>query len=309
MLGLSHDSAPPAPLMIAPPVSAPLPLPAFFSPPIAAGQRSKRVVGNSTVVCNCCIFPKHSWSAIIVAAAVLFPVVVFLTTVSHSLVSLAVVLSLTAGTLAMLFLAVAIDPGILVPLPYDPQRREEKVVVNNAEIICKVCTTCNIVRPPRSGHCAHCDYCVEEFDHHCGVLGSCVAKRTFRFFAGFMYFTAALAGFIFAQCCYHLSQMDISGTASSSHAGRWEVVASFGCIFYAGIGGTCVAGNAFYYGYLGCVNSTQKEQLGFGRRGFVDERNPFDRGYCSNFVLRFCGPLGRSALTQGDLRGRNVVNA
>jgi len=46
----------------------------------------------------------------------------------------------------------------------------------------KLCTTCNIFRPPRSKHCTFCNNCVLRFDHHCTFLGTCVGLRNYRYF-------------------------------------------------------------------------------------------------------------------------------
>jgi hypothetical protein len=46
---------------------------------------------------------------------------------------------------------------------------------NKDEIICKKCTTCNIVKTPRVYHCSICDCCISVHDHHCPWLGTCVA--------------------------------------------------------------------------------------------------------------------------------------
>ena len=48
------------------------------------------------------------------------------------------------------------------------------------------CVTCDVWRPPRTSHCRLCGYCMERFDHHCPVLGTCIAARNMRWFAGFL---------------------------------------------------------------------------------------------------------------------------
>ena len=48
------------------------------------------------------------------------------------------------------------------------------------------CWRCKFIRPIRSKHCYDCDRCVTKFDHHCPMVGNCVAARNHRFFVLFM---------------------------------------------------------------------------------------------------------------------------
>ncbi|KDD73600.1 hypothetical protein H632_c2018p1, partial [Helicosporidium sp. ATCC 50920] len=58
---------------------------------------------------------------------------------------------------------------------------------------------CQAYRPIRSKHCAACAACVDEQDHHCPVLASCVGRSNRRPFFAYL---ACLAG---AELCwYHL---------------------------------------------------------------------------------------------------------
>merc|ERR1712232_952782 len=45
------------------------------------------------------------------------------------------------------------------------------------------CHSCEIWRPPNVSHCSQCRRCFWRFDHHCMVIGNCVAAYNHRFFA------------------------------------------------------------------------------------------------------------------------------
>ncbi|KIY43435.1 zf-DHHC-domain-containing protein [Fistulina hepatica ATCC 64428] len=67
------------------------------------------------------------------------------------------------------------DGGGRVPLPRD-------IMVREAVIRVKYCTTCMTYRPPRSSHCRMCDNCVDACDHHCQWVNNCVGRRNYTTF-------------------------------------------------------------------------------------------------------------------------------
>ncbi|XP_058772095.1 protein S-acyltransferase 24-like [Vicia villosa] len=50
----------------------------------------------------------------------------------------------------------------------------------------QLCSTCKIVRPLRAKHCPRCNLCVEEFDHHCIFVSTCIGKKNLREFFAFL---------------------------------------------------------------------------------------------------------------------------
>lgn len=63
--------------------------------------------------------------------------------------------------------------------------------------VLSACTTCGIVRPPRSYHCGECGYCVEIHDHHCPWMGTCIGLRNIRYFVCFLAYTSMHAAITF----------------------------------------------------------------------------------------------------------------
>ena len=53
-------------------------------------------------------------------------------------------------------------------------------------VVFRWCGTCRVHRPPRAAHCDTLDVCVEEYDHFCPVVAACVAKRSLRYFMGYL---------------------------------------------------------------------------------------------------------------------------
>lgn len=52
----------------------------------------------------------------------------------------------------------------------------------------RYCSSCKIMRPPKSSHCRECDRCVKNFDHHCVFVGNCVGARNRANFIWFLSF-------------------------------------------------------------------------------------------------------------------------
>jgi hypothetical protein len=181
-----------------------------------------------------------------------------------------------------LALVVSCDPGIIPPH-----------VVSSEELHARTqprfCHTCQIIKPPQASHCSACDYCVEEFDHHCGVLGSCVAKRTFRFFAGFLLFSCALCATIGIRCIVAIVELDYTAHRGSS-AGVWRIVATYGLLLYSAVMGTITAYYSAKYVYYAATHLTEKEfqrlrmlsadDLPGFRCGLECARSIFDRLCC-----------------------------
>ena len=114
------------------------------------------------------------------------------------------------GCLSLCALATAhcMDPGIL-PRGNPRDRLREGPW--------RICSTCNIYKPPRSHHCRDCDNCVAVFDHHCPWLGNCVAHRNYLPFV--MFVTVTWVHDVFVACCtiYYVMFGDESGETAAQN--------------------------------------------------------------------------------------------
>ena len=62
-------------------------------------------------------------------------------------------------------------------------KEHEEALQNGRKIICR---KCNSYQDEQLMHCYHCGTCVEGHDHHCDVLGNCIAKNNLIAFKVFL---------------------------------------------------------------------------------------------------------------------------
>jgi hypothetical protein len=108
----------------------------------------------------------------------------------------------------------------------DSKKKQSYLIIKQGlPIILKTCDTCKIIRPPRSTHCDDCDNCVERFDHHCPWLGSCVGKRNYRFFYGFILSLNILTLYIiiFSSLSIHIS-IDIVNVIYNAYLKKKDII-------------------------------------------------------------------------------------
>ena len=55
-----------------------------------------------------------------------------------------------------------------------------------------ICAYCEVKRNGSVKHCQHCNKCVDQFDHHCPWVGTCIGERNYRQFCIFVFSTAML---------------------------------------------------------------------------------------------------------------------
>jgi len=88
----------------------------------------------------------------------------------------------------------------------DTKESQNYLTINKGfPLILKTCSTCKIIRPPRSTHCLDCDNCVERFDHHCPWLGCCVGKRNYKFFYCFIILLNIITIYIISFSAYQVN--------------------------------------------------------------------------------------------------------
>ncbi len=83
---------------------------------------------------------------------------------------------------------------------------KRKIKINQLGFIWryKICDSCFILKPLRSSHCPDCNNCVERFDHHCPWIGTCVAKRNYRYFYKFVLCLNILMFYLVAFSIAHI---------------------------------------------------------------------------------------------------------
>lgn len=203
--------------------------------------------------------------------------------------------ALLSSSIITLLLAATTEPGII---PRQP-RWKEPVPPSDALNLCstfpfKYCHTCNIYRPHRAKHCSFCNNCVLVFDHHCPWTGNCVGLRNYHYFLWFVTTINLLCTFVTGVCvarfCLEVKERGSMGLAVSS------------CPYAVGVGifaflVLITTLPLWFYHILTLLpkGETTNENL---RATYANDRNPFNKGFCSNFITA-CGTPSQPSMTIG----------
>jgi len=153
----------------------------------------------------------------------------------------------------------------------------KEFLYEGARVEFKWCRTCLLWRPPRSSHCRICDRCFLRFDHHCPVVGNCIAKNNHRFFSAFL-MIVSLAWLIGAICAI----LRLHQIYSSDAAHHWDTYLLFFFILIS----LCYIPALFFFGCFHGFNvicdATTRERI---------KRIDHQRNLSKNFGEICCGPV------------------
>ena len=200
-------------------------------------------IGNNKIICGNKFFVGNKYYHIFISLILLIlPTSIFIsilvkinTKLSISILVLMIIFFIPI--IVFLFLGGCTDPGILERnneyAYYDNRKSVLKLNIQGHMINLNYCYTCFHFRPPRTSHCAECDNCVQNFDHHCLWMGTCVGKRNYRYFYFVIFFTTicSLIQF-FCSIGYMIHHFKYTEDKFKSNESKYMVISlSFVCFF------------------------------------------------------------------------------
>ena len=151
-----------------------------------------RKIGNNKIICNNkFLIGKKYYHIILSFILITIPVILYIFTMYKIFSSSSIILAIISfifyiPIITFLFIGACSDPGLVERNNeyafYDNRKSVIKMNIKGHIVNLNYCYTCFHFRPPRTSHCAECDNCVENFDHHCLWLGTCVGKRNYKYF-------------------------------------------------------------------------------------------------------------------------------
>eukprot|EP00026_Physarum_polycephalum_P009622 Phypoly_transcript_09750.p1 GENE.Phypoly_transcript_09750~~Phypoly_transcript_09750.p1 ORF type:complete len:298 (+),score=13.15 Phypoly_transcript_09750:123-1016(+) len=196
--------------------------------------------------------------------------------------------------LANLFIASAIDPGVIPRSDKPPNEGDDPKVVlsiKGKSLTVRWCTTCCILRPPRASHCPDCDRCVEKFDHHCPWVGNCIGKRNYRFFVMFLcsctFLCAYVCGFSILRLVW-LAQDNTSLVDAVLRSPISLILAIYSFFIFWSVGGLFA-----YHQYLTAIALTTHEEM----KSTFSTGSPYSDSYTFNCLSVWCPPCYPSIMS------------
>ena len=173
-------------------------------------------IGNNKFICNNKIILGNKYYNMIISFTLItIPTILFIITMffiyNHSSIILAIVcFILYILIIICLLMGGCSDPGLVERNNeyafYDNRKSVIKMNIKGHMVKLNYCYTCFHFRPPRTSHCAECDNCVENFDHHCLWMGTCVGKRNYKYFYCLISLTSILCLIILISSIIYLIQ-------------------------------------------------------------------------------------------------------
>ena len=173
-------------------------------------------IGNNKFICNNKIILGNKYYNMIISFILItIPTILFIITMffiyNHSSIPLAIVcIILYILIIICLLIGGCSDPGLVERNNeyafYDNRKSAIKMNIKGHIVKLNYCYTCFHFRPPRTSHCAECDNCVENFDHHCLWMGTCVGKRNYKYFFYLISLTSILCLIILISSIIYLIQ-------------------------------------------------------------------------------------------------------
>lgn len=208
------------------------------------------------------------------------------------------------------------DPGIIAPRISD---EEDGNLNQNSplsgssppdSVSSRYCYTCHIQKPPRSKHCKHCDVCINQMDHHCPFIGSCIGIRNYRYFFGYIFIACVSNWFIFILTLNDLMVFfrSAKGGVNSVLDYTFRNKPVHTILFLLCIGMiVCLTALVFFHFYLICTRQSTKEAwIRFGlipppsQDGFQNANERNSLSFLDHLKVIFWNPLPPSHFGRGN---------
>lgn len=140
------------------------------------------------------------------------------------------------------------------------------------------CSSCLIIRPPRTCHCYFWGNWVENFDHHCSWLSTCIGKRNYGYFITFI--SCLSVSFLLTTW---ISIKTFGETDGDIEEMIKENITNIIMIFYNWIAGFFpLLLTIYHYTIIIKGESTYENMKGI----FSSIKNPFKRGIMDNIKMQ-----------------------